>query len=225
MRLKTCLLASMAGLAVAGAANATVYFTYDDPFGPAKELQYTEGNAMMDGHISYSSAVPFQFVVDGTDEGLGTTTIDAAIIMDVDVGTATPGAGGSFSASVTGTFEVRDFNTNELLLDGVITNGAVLTFSSTGGLLATSTNNSLTMSAHGSLLAFLGGLQLEPQMDVAWSLSDISPTVVGTNAWGYFESFNANTAFVGNAERVPSPGAASLLAAAGLVTLPRRRRA
>jgi hypothetical protein len=226
MRLKTAM-SFAGGLVLASAASAgidlgSVFFTYDDPNGPPRELMYTAGNAVSMGHISYSSATPFELVVDASDAGWGVVTYAANITMDVDVGQATQ-AGAVFMAPVFGTFIVNVGG--EDVLTGTINNGAFLTFGTTGNLSANTATVSLTMSVAGGLLAQFDGNQIQPDFNVSWSLSDYLPSAPSLNAFGYLTSFVANTAFVGSAQvqRIPTPGSAALLAVAGLISLPRRR--
>ncbi len=216
-----------AGLLAASAASAgimtgSVYFTYDDPEGPPRELTYTAGDANGPGTISYSSAVPFDLVVDASDPGWGVVTYEAFITMDVSVGQASSIAG-VWYAPVSGGFNVTV--AGDTVLTGTIQNGAFLTFGTTGNLAANSSTASLSMSVAGGLLAQLGGNQIEPMFNASWSLADFIPGAPTLNSDGYLTSFTANTSFVGSAQvrSVPSPGSAALLVVAGLVSVPRRR--
>ncbi len=213
---------ALATVASAGIDLGTVFFTYDDPNGPPRELMYTAGNANQQGHISYFSATPFDLVVDASEPGWGVVTYAATISMDVTVGQATQ-MGNVFFAPVSGGFNVTVGG--DTVLTGVLNNGAFLTFGTTGNLSANTATASVTMSVSGDLLAQFGGNQIQPDFNVSWSLSDYLPSSPSINQFGYLTSFMANTAFVGSANvvRVPTPGSAALLGIAGLISLPRRR--
>lgn len=208
--------------ASAGLMTGSVYFTYDDPEGPPRELTYTAGDSNGDGTITYSSATPFDLVVDASDPGWGVVTYAATISMDVTVGQATL-FNGVYMAPTSGTFTVTVGGDDVLL--GTISDGAFLIFGTTGNLAANSATGTVSMQAAGGLLAQFGGNQIEPMFNVSWSLSDFLPGGPTLNNDGYLTSFTANTAFVGSAQvrNVPSPGSAALLAIAGLISVPRRR--
>lgn len=212
---------AVAGLAAA--SQGTIYFTFDDPT-TALEVTYTEGVGLNPGNLSYNTTPIVDLVVDGSEHGLGIVTYTTNLAMDIDVGAGT-GFGGFFSAPVSGVFT---FSVGGLeLLRGDIAEGAVLTFGTTGSLVATSSTFSLTLTASNALLAqlALGGFTgLAAQFDSSFSLSNLTPRPLGLNTDGFITSFNANAAFVGNADVIPSPGSAVLAGAAALCLLPGRRR-
>jgi hypothetical protein len=224
MKKMTTAVALASGLALSSLASATVFFTFDDP-STALEVTYTQGNAGGPGTMTYSAAPTVDLVVDGTQNGLGIVTYSTILSMNLTIGTATS-FGGIFQAPVLAgsfTFSVG----GNAILTGMINNGAMLTFGSTGSVVATSSNNSLTLVATDALLGqlALGGYTgLGPVFDSSFSLSNLAPRPINLTQDGYIPSFHANAAFVGNAEPIPSAGSTALAAVAGLFLFPGRRR-
>ncbi len=225
MRSYCAALAASAGFLAGGASNASVYFTFQDP-GTPREVTYTQGAGANPGTITYTSGNAVFLEVDGTEEGIGVQTYATTLAMNLTVGTAAA-AGVFFQAPVSGTFVFTDNGSGNTLLTGTISTGAVLTFLSTGSIVATSSNASLVMAAGAALLPQLGingFTSIVAQFDAAFSLSSLAPLPIALTPDGYIPSFQANAAFVGNAE-VPTPGSAALAGAAAAFLIPRRRRA
>lgn len=224
MRTVCAALASCAGLLAGGVSNASVFFTFQDP-GTPREVTYTQGSGGNPGTITYTSGNAVFLEVNGSQEGIGVVTYATSLAMNLSVGTATA-VGSFFQAPVSGTFVFTDMGSGQTLLTGNVSIGAVLTFLSTGSIVATSSNSSLTMTAGPALLPQLGlngFTSIVPQFDAAFSLSSLSPLPVVLTPDGYIPSFQANAAFVGNAE-VPTPGSAALAGVAAMFLVPRRRR-
>lgn len=218
MKTNALILAGAAGAALAAGANATVYFTFDDP-STAREMTYTAGGGGSDGHVTYSGATTVDLVVDGSEHGWGIVEYAATLTMDIDVGTAI-GAGTVWTALTAGTFTFSFGGFD--ILSGVFDGGVLGTFGTSGAMLGSSTNGTLVMSVGGDVLTQFEGTQILPVFDAGFSLANITPAPA-VNVDGYLRSFTANVAFVGNAE-VPTPGAGLLLSAATLIVMPRRKR-
>lgn len=224
MRSICAALAATAGALAGGVSNASVFFTFQDP-GTPREVLYTQGAGANPGTITYTSGNAVFLEVDGSQEGIGIQTYATTLSMNLSVGTATA-VGSFFQAPVSGTFVFTDNGSGMTLLTGSIASGGLLTFLSTGSIVATSSNSSLTMTAGAALLPQLGlngFTSLVAQFDAAFSLSSLSPLPLVLTPDGYIPSFQANAAFVGNAE-VPTPGSAVLAGAAAVFLIPRRRR-
>lgn len=227
-------LTALAGVVATSAANAAVYFTFDDPTTPL-EFSYVAGSGGGSGSVSYSGAARVDLVVDGTEEGWGVITYSARLTMDLAVGASL------FPplpfADVTGsfTFAIDDgFGGFEDILVGSIMNTGLtphdLTASGFAGSMSFSNtgfegDGAFDWTAMNSLAAFFAGNPLFGAQSASFSLAGITPGVFGLNAEGYIPSFNANAAFVGAAEvnPIPTPGSAALLAVAALLGVPRRR--
>lgn len=212
-----------AGLAVSSMASATVFFTFDDP-STALEVTYTQGAGINPGTMTYSAAPTVDLVVDGSQEGIGIVTYSTTLAMNITVGTAV-GFGGLFQAPVSGTFSFSVGGND--ILTGTIQAGAMLTFSSTGSVVASSGNGSLTMVASDALLTQLalnGFTALAPTFDASFSLSNLTPRPLALTQDGYIPSFTGNAAFVGNAEVIPSAGSTALAGVAAFFLMPSRRR-
>lgn len=220
MRRSMLALAALAGAAATTAANATVYFTFDDP-STAKELTYTAGNAGGDGSLTYSGATTVDLVVDASEDGFGIITYAATLTMNLTVGAAGIGGApllGSFSFSVGG---------DDILVGTVNAGGGSMSgFGGVGGLWFTDaiSSGAFAWEAFGDLSTQIGGGVLASTYNASFALSNITPFFGGVNSDGYFNSFTANVAFVGDAIwAVPSPGSAALFSIAGLVVARRRR--
>lgn len=224
MKSRCALVASIAGLALASAANAAVTFTFRDPGSP-REVTYIQGTGANPGTITYSSPTAVELVFNGAPEGLPVISYQTTLTMNITVGVGN-GFGGLFAAPVSGTFIFRDNASNQDVLTGTLLNGALLTFGTTGGIAGTSSNNTLVYTVGGPLATVLAnaGLSIVPKFDGAFSLSDINPQPIGLTGDGYIASFQASAAFVGNADVIPSAGSAALAGVAAMVLLPGRKR-
>lgn len=225
-------LTALAGAVATSAANAAVYFTFDDPTTPL-ELSYVAGSGGGDGSVSYSSSARVDLVVDGTDEGWGTITYSARLTMDLAVSNS-PAPPFPFG-EVTGTFTFAiddGLGGFEDILVGTATAdlaGAMSAMGFAGAIQFSNTglegDGGFDWTAMNSLSSFFDGNNLFGAQSASFSLAAINPGVFGLNGEGYIPSFNANAAFVGAAEvnPIPTPGTAALLAVAALIGAPRRR--
>jgi len=223
------LCAAVGGFGVAATSQAAVFFTFDDP-GAGAEIQYTAGtdNDTDPGQIQWVGG-NVELVVDGSDQGLGEQTFNAAVNMSLQVGAIeqnmnnlliAPVLGGSFEFVTTG----EGAGPQQTILTADLTSGALLTLNSTGAIIASSTDNGgLTYTAGEALEPFLGELFLAPIFDASFTLTNISPPT-SENEDGFITDFFANSAFTGNAEAVPTPGAVTLLAMSALMLFGRRGR-
>jgi hypothetical protein len=220
-RLASALVALIGPAAVAGPFG-TVFFTYDDPNGPPREFMYSEGDANSEGTITFNTNPTIDLVVDATETGQGIQEYQVHLSMNLTVGQATLVMGNAWQAPVSGSFAFNDGNDD--VLSGDIMDGAFLTFGTTGNVSAGTATFSLVMMVSGAIADQLGGATLTAAFDASWSLSDFLPGSPTINPSGYLRSFVANTAFVGSAQIIPTPGASALLGIAGLLVVPRRRR-
>lgn len=224
--------------ALCASSSAAVFFTFDDP-GAGPEIRYTEGtdDATDPGALSYMGGF-VDLIVDGTEHGLGVGSFTAGLNMDIQIGAVTAQFGDLLSAPILGgTFEFREVAMmsgaegaplGDILLSGALTGGGVVTFSTVGAIISTSTTGGLTMSAGPALTPLLGGLTLGPTFDLSFTLTNIRSLTgapgVSMNQDGFLTSFTANSAFTGNASPVPAPGAIALMGLAGVLVLVGRHR-
>lgn len=225
-------LTALAGAVATSAANAAVYFTFDDPTTPL-EFSYVAGSGGGNGSASYSSAARVDLVVDGTEEGWGTTTYSARLTMDLAV---TPVQMPLPFAALIGTFTFAiddgQGGFEDILVGTSALNqgvgGLMFAFGFTGSMNFTNSgfegDGLFDWTALNSLSDFFDGNNLFGEQSATFSLAALDP---GVFAFGgdYIPSFNANAAFVGAAEvnPIPTPGSAALLAVAALIGAPRRR--
>lgn len=211
--------------ACAAPTHASVFFTFDDP-GAGPEISYFEGtdNAINPGVFTYSGAA-MTLVIDGTQEGLGIQTFNAQLQMDLTIGAVEGSLGGALFAPILGGFFLFvDVDAgNEVIFSGIVTNGGLLTLSTVGSLITTSSTNGLFLAEGPALAGFLGGLHLAPGFDISFTLTNISPGVT-TNQDNFLTSFTANSAFTGNAELIPTPGSMALFGLSAMSLSIRRRR-
>lgn len=212
--------------------QAAVFFTFDDP-GPGAEITYTEGAGFNAGVVSYTGA-PVDLIVDGTEHGLGTIAYTATVTMEIFIGQVADETLGILSAPILGgSFQFHDSagEGDTLILEGSflgeLNNGALLTLNTVGALISTSTGAGLVLSEGAALASFLGGLTLAPTFDISFTLTNIIAGTEGgmKNPDGYITSFTANSAFTGNANVVPTPGAIALSGISMSLLAVRRKRA
>lgn len=209
---------------VAPTLRASIFFTLDDP-GPGPEIAYFEGtdNATNPGLFTYIGA-PLDLDVDGTQEGLGVQTFVAQLQMSLTIGAIDGTLGSALSAPILGgSFSLVDTNAgNETIFSGALSGGGLLTLSTVGALIATSSTGGLTLAEGPALAGFLGGLQLAPTFDISFTLTNISPAV-SINQNNFLTTFTANSAFTGNAELIPTPGSLALFGLGAMSLCVRRR--
>lgn len=220
-------LACAAGLAAS--AHGAVTFTFFDPAtGP--EITYVEGsdNVTDPGEATWTGS-NVALTVDGTDEGLGQTTFaNTAVSMFLEVGAVEGQEGGTFIAPIlSGMFSFTDMDSGMTLLTATMgaEAGAVLALGTTGNIIAQGGGGAggLTFTAGSGLAAFLGGLTLGPIFDANFTLTNIDPAATLSDN-DFLEDFEANSAFTGNAEVIPSPGAIALAGLSLLTFAASRKR-
>lgn len=218
------LCAALAAGGLCASTQAAVFFTFDDP-GQGPEISYTEGtdNNSDPGVLSYVGG-QLDFIVDGTDEGLGVMTYSASLQMEIFIGAVEGQVGNILAAPILGgSFTFTDMGSGDDLLTGSLSNGGLLTLETVGALIATSTTAGLVMTEGPVLAAFLGGLTLAPNFDMSFTLTNINPGT-SKNAQDFITSFQANSAFTGNANVIPTPGTAFLTGLSLSLLATRRKR-
>ncbi|HVZ93425.1 MAG TPA: hypothetical protein VG797_02840 [Phycisphaerales bacterium] len=230
-------LAATAGIAAtAGSTNAAIYFTFDDP-SAALEVQYVAPTGPADtGDLTYNTSIPVDFVVDATDEGaLDAVTFQAIFSTATTVGAVTQVGASTYTAPISGQFEFRRADNNQLILSGMYNGATMFITSIVGSLLADGTvdGGSLFYSPGPALTSALAGVgyalpgfNLAQAMDAVWTLTAITRVQLiqfGGEGPRFLDSFNANAAFTGTV-RVPTPGSIALVGLAGLSLAGRRKR-
>jgi uncharacterized protein (TIGR03382 family) len=243
------IVAAAALSAVAGSANAAAFLTFLDPAG-AREVKYTApvGNATF-GTVTATALVNLQ--IDLTDNGLGVVTFNgvrytktakvsnatmngssfSAEVFDAEF-SYTDGANtvlsGSFGTGAGGTANGGDLFINGL--SGSISSNA----DAVGGSLAYNFGSAPIQAgnpgAGGTLQALLAtaSLAFGAAIDGNWTLTGITPrpnVFEGGNGLNFLASFDANAAFSGTVDIVPTPGTAALAGLGLVMGLSRRRKA
>lgn len=242
------LVAAGALMAVAGSANAAAFLTFLDPAG-GREVKYTApvGNATF-GTLTATAVVDFQ--IDLSDHGLGTVVFDNVTYSKTAKVSAAWMNGSSFNAEVydavfsytdgantilTGAFGTGTQggpNGGDLFINGL--SGSISSNAdAVGGSLSYVFGNAPIQvgnpGAGADLNALLATVQLAfgAAIDGNWTLTGITPrpNVFEGSAGTFITSFDANAAFSGTVDIVPTPGAAALAGMGLLVGLRRRRQA
>lgn len=190
------------------------------------------------GNITYNTSVPINLSFDLSDFGLGALTIVSNLSLDIDVGPASAGAQpNEFLATSSGEFEYRRQSDNALLLSGSFTDASLSILRTSGGLTANGLMNMgqfnvafapdlLTeFSGFGYNFAGFDGTRFG---DASWTLTGVTPVVSLITPPGsaeqFFANFNSNAAFTATIPVIPTPGAATLAIAAGIMAFGSRRR-
>jgi len=229
----TKLIACAAVAAIPAAAFGGLTFTFDDPGSGAEFIHIGPTQQNPQGEVSFRNDLPVELVVqDDTalpaDPPLASFT--AFFEADWIVGSIFTEAGDAVqSASLSGSFQWVDANTNEVILAGQFTEAAIVTFGIAGSIVTSSdiVGGQLEYTA-GQPLADLGFDTLVDPQDAVWTLTDIAlagagaPPIVEIEGERFFNTFTANAAFTGTAE-IPSPAALALATVAGIAGLRRRR--
>lgn len=224
--------ASGGALLLCGSASAGLAFSFSDPVSGRQlsNLQADQAGAGT-GVMSYDQTASLDFFVDGSEESSPFTHMfqNARLEMSMTVYAGTT-VSGIFSAPVAGYFRIYDFATGVDILRGDATGGAFLRVSGTSSILLSS--DSGFNYTFGSLLNSVltasgnsGSSPFDPQeavFTITDALASGGGSIVGTG--GVVRSFTANASYSGNTSTVPAPGAAALLALAGLSCGGRRRR-
>jgi hypothetical protein len=148
--------------------------------------------------------------------------------MFLEVGAVADQEGGTFIAPIlSGMFSFTDMDSGMTLLTATMgaEAGAVLALGTTGNIIAQGGGGAggLTFTAGSGLAAFLGGLTLGPIFDANFTLTNIDPAATLSDN-DFLEDFEANSAFTGNAEVIPSPGAIALAGLSLLTFAASRKR-
>lgn len=223
MRNTLMMLAVVGGLGAATAANAGVSFSFADPTGGRQMMNMAGLGPGGSGLLMYDQSAPLTLIVDGTGSGLGSTTFNARLEMNLSLG-QTSNVGNLTIAPVTGSFTF--YTLNGAIRQNILTGNA-----SEGSYVRLGGTNSILFSAPGlgytpgpALAGFLGGQTLTPGFEGVFTVTDLDTggsSVIGANR--FFNSFTANASFSGNAQVIPAPGALALLGLGGLVAARRRR--
>ncbi len=217
---------------VAGSANAAVFFTFADPSTQLEVRGETPSGGGV-GDLTYGepplTEPVLQFKVDATEEGGSITTFDAILDWDLQYGPATV-IGSTVIAEVTGTFEYRRADNDEVILSGDVGQASLIVTIGVGSILTDFITN-LTYEVGPALTAADPVVtDLQGEFDGVYTLTrlrfdDGQQTIIGDDQLTYFNSFSANAAFTGTAERIPAPGSVALGALGlGLAATRLRRR-
>lgn len=232
--------AMLAGTAAnAGVFTQNIYLTFSDPVGQ-REVRYTQpADATQLGRLTYDTAVPLTLSFDLSDFGFGSgLLITSTLMMDVAVGPASAGAQpNEFLATAAGTYEYRRFSDNALLMSGSFTDASLSILRTSGGLTSNGLMNMGQFNAtfHAALLTemmdfgfFFPGFDETRIGDASWTLTGVAPTISLITPPGsaeqFFANFQSNAAFTATIPVIPTPGAVSLVVAAGVVVFGIRRR-
>lgn len=224
-------------LASAGAASASIVFSFADP-GPGKDIFHFEGQAppvatdvtqeTQPGVIVSIEEKIFNFVIDASDDGMGVHVVPAMLWMFVNVGPLIDPLAPVLTAPANGGFAIIDPQTQAPYLVGA--GDFFLTFSGTSGALFGSSKirgSSFFYLAGSALKATLPLLDfLAPTFDGSFALADASIDNSLVNSSGFLKTFVSNVSFVGSAQAsfVPTPGVTALLTLGGVCLLAHRRR-
>lgn len=225
--------ASLAALALGASAHAGLAFSFSDPI-PGKQLTHVQGNqyGAGTGRMTYDSSAVLNLFVDGSEETQPFSYYFSNARMEMTFAVYQGSFAGSiFSAPVLGQFRIWDATSGRDIVTGVATGGAFLKLGNTSSMqLSSDTGFTYTFGAALQNLMQNTGNGLAAAMDpqeATFTITDArtatgSTAIVG--AGGVVQSFTANASYSGNTLTavVPAPGAAALVALAGLA--PRRRR-
>lgn len=248
------ILALLAGAAATSAqasmlTEGVVSFTYADPSGELSVVHTEGGLGDLGSTITVSTNVDLE--IDLTGIGGGVLNFDnVRIEKTVQLGEVTEVAPGMFLADAfNGHFDFFDTNVvaaglpGELILSGDYgffgggekfgggpgdSFGAAFILTESGVLTANDSfvGGSLEFSL-GTQLANLfaaDNLSVGDDRDASWTLTNITPDAA-VNQFGFFSSFDADGAFTGSFNVVPSPGSVALAGIGGLMFLRSRKRA
>lgn len=233
------IVAAVAGTsASAGVFDQNIYLTFSDPVGQ-REVRYLQpASAAELGNITYNTSIPLNLSFDLSDFGLGGLVIQSNLTLDIDVGPASAGLQpNEFLATSSGAFEYRRQSDNALLITGSFTDASLSILRTSGGLTANGLMNmgQFNMAFTAAMLTeFSGfgfnfpGFDTSRIGDASWTLTGVTPVVSlmtpPGSAENFFANFNSNAAFTATVPVLPTPGALSLAAAAGLMVFGTRRR-
>lgn len=233
------IVAAVAGAsASAGMFDQNIYLTFSDPVGQ-REVRYLQPATAADlGNITYNTSVPLNLSFDLSDFGLGALVLTSTLSLDVDVGPASAGSQpNEYLATSSGDFEYRRQSDNALLMSGSFVDASLSILRTSGGLTANGLMNmgQFNVSFAPDLLTEFSnfgynfaGFDSSRIGDASWTLTGVTPVISLMTPMGsaeqFFANFNSNAAFTATIPVVPTPGAASLALAAGVMMFGSRRR-
>ncbi|CAG1008462.1 hypothetical protein PHYC_03569 [Phycisphaerales bacterium] len=223
---KSVVIAALAGLGLAAAAQAGVAMSFADPIPGRQMHNQANGSGPGIGFLTYDMAAPIQFLFDGSEDGLPNHVfLNARMEMQMSIGAATT-VGGITTAPVSGFFKILDASseTPTEIITGIADAGTFVRISNTNSILFSDPNFSYTPGA--ALLAVTGPISFIDPSEAVFTLTSVVAEGGGSfiNPDGTFRTFDANASFTGNTESVPTPGALAL-SGLGALCLARRRRA
>lgn len=221
-------LAVLAGSLFVGvsSASASITFAFADPTPGTQFTNVANGGGPGVGQLTWDTSATIAFNVDGSLEGIGSTTFTNARMeanFNLGIGAVLPG--GTIQIPATGTFTIYDFtgNVRTNILTGTGA-GALVQIGSTSISFSTATGFAYT--AGPALLAWLPvGSAISPLDEAVFTLTGIVVNGGASllNPDGVVNSFVANSSFSGNTQLVPAPAAMAMLGLGGLVAARRRR--
>lgn len=246
--IKPAVCGALAVAVCAGAGNAAILFTFEDPSASVKEFQvFAPPGIGQPGSLLYNPNISVNLTIDASQESPGArVTLPARLFfLSMTVGPVTQ-VGNTFIGQTSGAFEFRlppgGPNPGKVILRGEFNDATLSTFFGTGSHLAAKNTEggSLLLTAGSALPGILagvgyalpgGGFDPNGPSSAAWSLTGINSTVKADTLVGfppnpdkYFPNFAADSAFVGAATVIPTPGAVTFVGVATGLVLVRRRR-
>jgi hypothetical protein len=223
--MKNFVAAAFAMAFVAGAAQASIAFSFADPPNGRQLTNLQDGVAPGVSLMTYSQTAPLVFYVDGSDEGLGSVTFgNARMELRFEMSPAVT-IGGVTTAPVAGFFRVFNADTGNDIVTGTSQAGAFVRVAGTNSILFSSPDG-FAYSAGADLTSFLpNGLTLAADQEAVFTLTDVLVAGGGSifGVGGAFKSFDANASFSGTTALVPAPGAVALAGLGGLLVARRKR--
>ena len=181
------------------------------------------------GDLDFRGDLPVDLEVVGVGDSafVGTQNFSAFLVTDFHVGAVTTSAGDAVqSATITGSFQWVDANTNEVILSGEFVEAAIISFGIAGSVVANSSVAGGELAyTPGQALIDLGVTQLVDPQDAVWTLTEVAfagDEIIDVGGTRFFNTFTANSAFTGTAF-IPAPGAVALAGFAGLAAVRRKR--
>lgn len=214
--------------AAAGSAQASITFSFADPVPGSQLSAVANSPAPGIASLSYDTNATINLLVDGTQEGMGSTAFTNARMefTNMTLGAAVT-IGGITVAPIAGSFTIYDFtgNVRTDIITGTSQAGSFVRVLGTNSLQF-STPDGFTYTAGPALNAWMTpGSILSAYQEASFSLTDVQAVGGGNfiGPGGVFRSFTANSSYSGNTEVIPAPGAIALAGMGGLLAARRRR--
>jgi hypothetical protein len=214
-------LAAIVAGAASCAAHANVFFGFAPPSnGFEREVFYSAGDENGVGSLTFTNTETVQLTVDGSTFGRGIVTYTASLVMNLGVGQV-----GAPGAPLTGTSSFFIGGVESLVGTVGPGGGVMFGFVGTGALLfSNEQGQDFRWEYGGALVPQLFGIDFNADANAAFALSYTFEHT--TNEHGYYNSFSANAAFVGDAEWiVPGPSPVFVLALSAFIQSRRAVRA